>query len=275
MRASEHRHLHVDPTITGPRGNEQPSLTIVRQGAHLHHARGETVVADAGSAVLYRADEPFRLSHPFLQERPDVSLYLEFDRALLEELFGTALRRRELGHPLSPTVQMLAALLASRVEEGDQLADEERTLALLGGVSGDLALDRDDAALTASALRRVAIVREALADAPDAHHDLKGLAALAGCSTFHLTRLFRRVTGLTIGGFRLRLRLARVLQSLNEGVDDLTALALETGFADHAHMTNSVRRVFGTTPSLMREKLGGRGLAAKSKVIQASVDVAG
>lgn len=270
MRVHEHRRVHDDPTPTEMRGDNWPSLTIVRQGAHLHHARGETVVVEAGSSVLYRADAPFRLSHPFLQPRADVSLYLEFDRAVLDELFGSTPRERDLAHPLAPAVQSAAALLAAYAGEGDPLADEEAALMLLGDVSRDLALDRDDPVLAAAARRRVAVVREALAAAPDEPYDLAALAALAGCSPFHLSRLFRRVTGLTIGGFRLRLRLARVLQSLAEGADDLTALALETGFADHAHMTNSVRRIFGTTPSSLREQLGGRGLIEKSKAIQAS-----
>lgn len=271
VTVNEHRRVHDNPALTEERGDNRPSLTIVRQGAHLHHARGEVVVADAGSAVLYRADVPYRLSHPFLRPSPDVSLYLEFDRALLDEMFGPEAHARDIGHPLAPAIQAAAALLSASASE-DPLVEEERALALLGDVSGALALDRDDPALGALARRRIAALREALAAAPEDHHDLAGLAMIAGCSPFHLTRLFRRVTGLTIGGFRLRLRLARVLQALADGADNLTTVALEAGFADHAHMTNSVRRVFGTTPSALRETLGGRGLSETSKTIQASAE---
>ena len=98
---------------------------------------------------------------------------------------------------------------------------------------------------------------------------LAELASEAGCSPWHLSRLFRRATGLTLRAFRLRLRLAAVLDGLAEGEANLTDLALRSGFVDHAHMSNSFRRAFGMTPSLVRERLGGAGLVAARKRIQA------
>jgi transcriptional regulator GlxA family with amidase domain len=81
--------------------------------------------------------------------------------------------------------------------------------------------------------------------------------------------------GMTLRGFRLHLRLAVVLDRLADGADDLTALAVRSGFADYAHMTNSFHRAFGMPPSKARALLAGRGLRAMRKTIQARAGVAG
>ncbi|WP_348652834.1 AraC family transcriptional regulator [Polyangium sp. y55x31] len=39
------------------------------------------------------------------------------------------------------------------------------------------------------------------------------------------------------------------------GARDLTALALDLGFADHSHFTNAFRREFGCSPSAVRRLL--------------------
>lgn len=65
-----------------------PSVTIVRRGIHAHHARRQVALAEAGLALLYRGDEPYRLSHPFDRDVPDRSTCIEFGPALLQEAFG-------------------------------------------------------------------------------------------------------------------------------------------------------------------------------------------
>lgn len=95
---------------------------------------------------------------------------------------------------------------------------------------------------------------------------LQELAASVGVSPFHATRVFRQHTGLTIHGYRHRLRLQAVLERLREPRVDLTALALETGFSSHSHLTESFRRVFGAPPSRWRGCIRGgqlRELAAR------------
>jgi AraC-like DNA-binding protein len=81
---------------------------------------------------------------------------------------------------------------------------------------------------------------------------LAELAAPLGVSPFHLARLFRRVTGSSIHQYRLELRLREAHGRLLDGERDLTALALDLGFADHAHFANAFRRRYGAPPSRVR-----------------------
>jgi AraC family transcriptional regulator len=73
-----------------------------------------------------------------------------------------------------------------------------------------------------------------------------------GVSPFHLTRVFRRATGQSIHGYRTGLRVRTAVDRIRRGTSDLAAVAVDVGFASHSHLTDSFRRVLGTTPSSIR-----------------------
>ena len=85
--------------------------------------------------------------------------------------------------------------------------------------------------------------------------DLAELARLVGSSPHHLSRAFRRVTGRTISAYRNELRVRSVLGDLAAGEADLAQLASRYGFADHAHLTRTVRRYAASPPSALRPEL--------------------
>lgn len=97
-----------------------------------------------------------------------------------------------------------------------------------------------------------------LSDSIDEPPSLIDLAARLDCSPFHLSRVFRTTTGLTLRGYIRRLRAALAADRLRRGEDDLTSLALDLGFCDHSHFTNSFRREWGVTPSRVRPAAGRR-----------------
>lgn len=81
----------------------------------------------------------------------------------------------------------------------------------------------------------------------------RDLARSVDLSTSHLSALFRRQTGVALRPFILWTRLEAAVARASSG-RSLTEIALETGFADSAHLARTFRRMFGTTPSrgLMR-----------------------
>jgi AraC-like DNA-binding protein len=88
-----------------------------------------------------------------------------------------------------------------------------------------------------------------------AGRSLHDVADAACCSLFHLARQFRRHTGLSLHGYRQRLRLAVALQRLEDGERDLAGLAHELGYSSQSHFGNSFHREIGVTPSQARLQL--------------------
>ena len=83
---------------------------------------------------------------------------------------------------------------------------------------------------------------------------LNDLARRAECSPFQLCRAFRQATGGPVHRWLLRLRLQASLERVAEPGSDLTAVALDLGFASHSHFTAAFRRTFGITPSELRRR---------------------
>jgi AraC-like DNA-binding protein len=108
-------------------------------------------------------------------------------------------------------------------------------------------------------------VREVLLADPTADVGLAELATHAGCSPFHLSRLFRRACGSSLVVYRTRLRIALALDRLAHGADNLAALASELGFSHQSHFGATFRRHVGLTPRAARATLHPSALARTGK----------
>jgi len=91
----------------------------------------------------------------------------------------------------------------------------------------------------------------------DKNVSLQVLAGIAGLSTSHFARAFRRSEGVSPHDYLVRRRVQRALELL-AGTDlPLSAIAQTLGFSDQSHFTRRFRQHFGVTPSsyrwLMRE----------------------
>lgn len=84
---------------------------------------------------------------------------------------------------------------------------------------------------------------------------LNDVADAACCSLFHLARSFRKHTGLSLHGYRQRLRLTTALQRLEEGERDLAGLAHDLGYSSQSHFGAAFLRELGITPAQARREL--------------------
>jgi AraC family transcriptional regulator len=84
---------------------------------------------------------------------------------------------------------------------------------------------------------------------------LKELAEVAGLSTFHFAKLFKRSTGHSPHQYVLQRRLERATELLRNPHIDLSEVSLRAGFADQSHLANVFRRFVGVSPSRFRELL--------------------
>lgn len=69
-----------------------------------------------------------------------------------------------------------------------------------------------------------------------------------------VSRAFRQQFGLAPAGFRYAARAHRAVRSITGSLVPLTEIAFASGFADHAHMVNAVRRLTGLAPRALRQR---------------------
>lgn len=228
------------------------ALVFVRRGAFVRRTAGREILLDSTVAYLAVPGEESQCAHPV--GAGDTCIVIGLSPDLAAALAG--------GEPCSlPAVPMdaasefairRAASLAREADIGGELAEQ-----VVGTVAALVARARPGVSAGGSQ-RRGPAARERLAGQAReillAEPSLGAieLARRVSCSPHHLSRVFSRVTGSGISTYRNRVRVSRALERIGQGERNLAALAHELGFADHAHLTRTVRVVTGHTPSACR-----------------------
>lgn len=259
------------------------SIVFTRRGMFVRHVDGEDIVADANRVLFFRENECYHVSHPV--PGGDDCTVIELRRDVLAELLARhEPQTREAARatfarthvPADAASLWMQRRLLSRVATGaagESLAIEESAIALASRVL----------AIRATAARREAVREDTqrahrewvdgactwLARTYAARQSLGEIARAVHCSPYHLCRMFRRLSGMTLHQYRTRLRLRAGLERLADAPEDLSALALDLGFDSHSHFTNAFRREFGLTPSQARQTLSVRGMRQMSRDLQA------
>ena len=84
---------------------------------------------------------------------------------------------------------------------------------------------------------------------------LAELAQVAGMSSFHFAREFKRTTGTTPHQYLIKFRIERAKALLAKRDLPLIEVSLRSGFSHQSHFTRLFRRVTGTTPNSYRTQL--------------------
>ena len=214
------------------------SVVLVRSGLFRRRVDGVESVAEPTAGYLQRPGSIQQVAHPCGGDRSTVITPSPL-------ILGTL------------AVDMAHRVLVARARQGaDRFELAERATALAGGLLLSLAADCAGAARPATGTRARQLVdqaRQLLAE--HTNLGLDDLARAAGVSAYHLSHTFRRVTGLTLSHYRIRLRLRRAMEQLAAGERDLAGLAADLGFADQAHLTRALRTETGTTPGALRTLL--------------------
>lgn len=238
-------------------------VVFPRTAVRITHAGGRPMVADPTRVMLYNRGQEYRRAA--LSPDGDRCDWFAFEGADVAQAVAhaspKALKDEERPLPVAcgPTDARLYWLQRRVFEEAarphpDLLFVEEGALLLL-----DRAVGAAVRAETAGASRevdlaraeRVAAVQHVLSTRFEERLTLARLARIAGCSEFHLARIFRARTGLTVHAYLTQLRLRASIERLRPGAD-LSALALDLGFSSHSHFTRAFRLAFGAPPSALR-----------------------
>jgi len=220
----------------------------------VHQPQGETLILP-GRAVFFAKSQGYRVAHP--RDGGDRCLLVALNaarRASLEEALGRTLCTNPVSLP--GHAHALACVLARG--EDDALLRDEIVARLLVAVG-----NADPATRGAADERLAQRAEDYLVARYSQRLRLADVAGAAGCSEFHLARIFRRARGVSLHRFLVILRLRAAVTRILGGDSDLTRVAVDAGFYDHAHFTNGVRRELGVAPSELRKK------GAASRILQA------
>ena len=275
------RCVHDTPDFERERTLDRFALNLVTSGAFVHNARHESTVMQAGSVVLRAPGSPYSVSHPFGMGDGGTLILLESGEveAAIAELRPDLAALRAAGREMPPIVvparaRMLVrqAVLASRAAQApdaESLPLDETALALLeqllrrDGERGErVPGQRPETSEQHRAW--VESAKAVLAQSYARRLTLKEIARRVYCSPFHLSRIFRRQVGMPLHRYLVRVRLSESLDRVLRGDRDLEAVAAETGFSSHSHLTHAFKREFGIPPSAVRDLVGPQRLAPLS-----------
>ena len=263
-----------------PEGREEAnpthSIVFVRRGVFGRTHRGATLLADPNYVLFFNSGQPYRYSHP-LPGGDECTILAVASQVAADLVAGFEPRDAErpeipfrLGHGLCSkraawlhyeflalacaSAPMLATedILSELAQEALRCAYETDGFSGRGRRTSPAAERRQDEMCES--------VKAAVNRQIESLPSLRELAESVACSPFHLSRTFRERNGISLRRYVARLRGSMAAERLIRGTRDLTELALDLGFADHSHFTNSFRKEWGIPPSRFRARLSARRL---------------
>jgi len=250
--------------VEAEESSDRYHVAVTRCGAYVREANRERVLADAATAVFYELGQAYRVSHPV--KGGDVCTVFTLPAEGVRQLVGQyvpAVRDRVLPSFLTSRASvdcrdfLLHRLaLSAAFTDVDPLLAEEAALTFLDRVlrraySGE-PICQQVTSRSSAALDCAERVRAVVAGGFRQTLSLADIAREVGFSAYHLSRLFRSITGDSIHRYLVRVRLRHAIERMLETRSRLSVIALEVGFASHSHFTDTFKREFGLPPASVR-----------------------
>jgi len=259
---------HPEFRTAGP--IEGYTVVFPRSAVWIRHAGRAPFVADPSVAVIYNQGQAY-VRHPLAPDG-DRADWFSLSRALAAEIMrdidaGAATDGERpfpvAFGPANAALYYRQRLLFSRLVQGGlHPLEVEQEVLMIVGLALERAVGRSSDARRCEGREVVQRARAELARNPAERPTIRQLAGRLDVSPFHLCRVFRRTTGLTLHHYLLELRTRVALERFEEGAGSLSRLALELGFSSHSHFTAEFRRRLGVAPSRVRRVLQSQGRPA-------------
>lgn len=229
-------------------------LWLNSKGGENFKVLGTTSVLQPGSISIIEpgivhSNQPLTKSKRHLR-----SLYLENDFFLhLEKLVtGTSTQKYNLPTTVINNIahwRDALALHEAIITGQNKLLIEELCLSLFTPI-GDLhfgsssvhhSIDKGDS--------RISIIIDYMRAHLENEISLNTLAEIAGCTSYHIIRLFKEIVGMSPHAYLIQLRLERARNLIDKG-KTISDAALDAGFSDQSHLTRNFKKRFGITPGI-------------------------
>jgi AraC-like DNA-binding protein len=261
-----------DPRFRNSGPIENYVVVFPRNGVWIRHAGSRPFVADPQLSTIYNRGQEY--TRESLSPDGDRCDWFAVSPTVAAEI-ARAFDKRAADNPERPFTREFAACpsdlylrqrtLFLRLSRGriDPFEAEEAVIGIVAEViahAQDIAHMPNEPRRTEEARRD--LVERARAEIVAHVRRRVTVAALAErlrTSPFHLCRVFRARTGMTLHAYRLEVRQRMLLERLAEPAADLSRIAMELGFSSHSHLTATLRRRARITPSALRRVLAAAG----------------
>lgn len=241
-----------DKTDWSPtRGGGEPSVVFLRSGLFECRTVSDYVLTESSHVKVYDAAHEYNFRR--VQDGGERFTLIYPGRSFMEEAFSDAGYQASCESDIH--FRHLKLYRALRCKTADGLEVCEAAFELLDRVAGSFGSRRGMLPASPGVRRRLQEAQAFVAADPARDHRLSDVARIAGCSEYHFARLFRAEIGEPLRSYRKRLRLRLALKLIGEGLEDLTQVALDSGFNSHSHMTATFQQNLGRTPSAARSQI--------------------
>jgi AraC-like DNA-binding protein len=244
--------------------HQSPRLIFVRTGMFRLRVGNWEVLAHPILAYVVGPGDEQRIAHR--RHASDACTGVSLSVRLLSEIVGDRLPSAPRPMYTTGRIDLQHRVLVSRARAGaDDFELAERVTRLAAdmlaprrGPGGAVGADPQGRA-AASAGRLAEAAREMIMHDP-VSLGLGEIARQLGISSPYLSRVFQQHVGVSLTRFRNQVRVRRALERIEAGEESLAQLAFELGFADHAHMTRTIRSEVGHPPASVRRMLAPAGV---------------
>jgi AraC-like DNA-binding protein len=233
-------------------------LVLVRRGGYRREVNGRGAYLGPTDAFFERPFVEQRIEHH--RETGDRCTSLWLSESAVCALAGDTTVPDE---PITttPAIDLRHRELVVALRRGiDRFEFDERLVQLVGAVAESAAPGRFTARRSTTRVSHRRVVQQAreaiIADPAGA--DFGDLAKALGHTRFHVSRVFSRVTGMTLSQFRNRVRVAIAFERLADGHENLAILSADLGFVDQSHFSRVVRAGSGERLGALRYRLRDR-----------------
>lgn len=237
-------------------------LGLTETGAQAFSCRGAGHVSAAGQIMAFNPDEPHD-GHALDAAGFTYCMVYLAPETVQAVLSDAAERPADLPWARSPVLDdpaLAAAILrlhrrfAEADAAGQPLARDAALIEVVAGLAQRHADWRPGFARGGDDRDAVARVHALIAEEYAEPLTLDRLAAEAGLSRFHLSRLFQRRYGLPPHAYQSRLRLAEARRLIAAG-EPVAEVAVAVGFVDQSHLGRRFKAAFGITPGAFARSL--------------------
>jgi AraC-like DNA-binding protein len=229
-----------------------------RTAVWLEYENAPRFVADASRATLYNPRQNFRRAR--ISPEGDQTDWIAFEDCLVRDVVaqfspGDAESERPFRFGVADICQSVYMAQRALFNEAegipkDRLQVEERAVAILFSVLANAyAAQSSRPRTTPRTQQLVEQAREVILESLRENLGVADIAARLDVSAFHLCRVFRASTGMTLHAYRRDMRLRAALGLIPRHRGQLSSLALHVGFYSHSHFTAAFRRAFGVSPA--------------------------